>query len=214
MYFFQLLDVFFKLISPPPTSPHLSFPLFKILFHLESFFSAYISELLNQIHLVEIFRHTGLVKNCDISDKAINYINSKYFSFFKIVSPNLVAGFKNTMSSAQFGWSPSPPSSPSSTRWFLPLLTCGRRRQAGTPPRWEMVMKRSCWEVERDAPRQLLISTIYSYAVQHLWRRCCCVESLPKRLMSGSDFLWVLEYYFSANRVPIFGLPILCRFSC
>ena len=31
------------------------------LFHLESFFSAYISELLNQ--LVEIFCHTGLVKN-------------------------------------------------------------------------------------------------------------------------------------------------------
>ena len=31
------------------------------------------------------------------------------FTFFKFVSPNLVAGLKNTMSSAQFGWSPTHP---------------------------------------------------------------------------------------------------------
>ena len=53
-------------------------------FHLERFLSAYISELKKGLFHVEIFRQTGLFKNCDNRYKTINYINSKHFYFSKL----------------------------------------------------------------------------------------------------------------------------------
>ena len=51
-----------------------------VLFHLESFFSAYISELMNLLHyLIEIFRHTGLVKRCWKMQKIVREFENKRF---------------------------------------------------------------------------------------------------------------------------------------
>ena len=46
---------------------------------------------------------TNITKQSTISTQ------NTFTFFFKFVSPNLVAGLKNTMSSAQFGWSPTHP---------------------------------------------------------------------------------------------------------
>ena len=56
----------------------------EISFHLKRFLSAYISELRKCWFHVEIFRQTGLFKNCDNRYKTINYINSKHFYFSKL----------------------------------------------------------------------------------------------------------------------------------
>ena len=55
------------------------------------------------------FAKPALSRTVTIKAKQSTISTQNTFTFFKFVSPNLVAGLKNTMSSAQFGWSPTHP---------------------------------------------------------------------------------------------------------
>ena len=81
--------------------------IFKTQFHLKRFFSAYISELKKGLFHVEIFRHTGLFKNCDIRYKTINYINSEHFYFSKL-SPYF-SRWLEKFNELRSNWRPAPP---------------------------------------------------------------------------------------------------------